>query len=145
MHVTCSNADHSKSLLTKIPIPGCIALRAIPARMSLSVHFDNKPSFKAAKICLIWSNRVLTSKFHSQLLAAQLFPQQHFGQAHLPSQVPGSIDLWPSQALRTPSTTLRAVPLPVPGRIVFCHHAAHPFLSIHAAQAPLARSRTWPM
>ncbi len=45
-----------------------------------------------------------------------------------------------------PSTMLRMVPLPVPGRNGDSeHHAAHPCLSIQAAQAPFAKSRTRPI
>ena len=47
---------------------------------------------------------------------------------------------------RYPSTTLRVVPLPSKGRIFEPGgHAAHPFFSIQAWQAPLARSRTRPI
>jgi len=79
--------------------------------------------------------------------AAQALPQQHLGKAHRATKSPGGIDGWPAQIAPAPSTTgLRpVVPLPVPGRIGMADHAAHPFFSIHAWQAPFARSRTRPI
>jgi hypothetical protein len=72
-------------------------------------------------------------------------PQHHFWEAHILAELACDIDFGPKHVPHSPSTTLRVVPLPVPGRIKGQHHAAHPFCSIHAWQAPFAMSRTRPI
>ncbi len=94
---------------------------------------------------------MLPTKFYTELLSANLLPKKNLGQSHFAAQLAGGVNLRTLQASQAPSTTLRAVPLPVPGRILGGHHSVHPgyfavhaadWLSIHALQLPFARSRT---
>src|SRR3546814_12686146 len=89
--------------------------------------------------------RVLLAEFHPGLRALYPLPDQDFGQGQFATKLARGVHFGPAHLGHAPSTALRAVPLPVSGRICHRHHAAHPFFSIHAWQLPLARSRTPPI
>jgi hypothetical protein len=76
---------------------------------------------------------MLAAEFQASLRATDLLPQNDFRETHIAAEFAGGGDFGADRLARSPSTTLRVVPLPVPGRINGSgHHAAHPFFSIHA-------------
>jgi hypothetical protein len=132
-HVCCGDA---KDFISGIPhgrIPGNITFWTIASIMRLAINLNYELGSAAIEISDIWTNRMLPPELHTLLASPQLLPQQNLGQAHFAAKFAGVVYDRALQRLRAPSTTLRAVPLPVPGRIlVALHHAAHPFFSIHA-------------
>src|SRR3546814_7692304 len=82
----------------------------------------------------IGTNRVLLAEFQPGLRALYPLPDQDFGQGQFATKLARGVHFGPAHLGHAPSTALRAVPLPVSGRICHRHHAAHPFFSIHAWQ-----------
>ena len=113
--------------------------------MYFAIHFDNQPAFPTIEIHHIRTNRVLVAELDPGLAATKPLPEQDFRQTHFLAQLARENRFRAERARHAPSTALRAVPLPVPGRIFGQAHAAHPFFSIHAWQLPFARSRTRPI
>jgi len=125
-HILCRHANDLKSLRCQACVTRGVTSRCRPAIMRLAVDFDDQSCSHAAEIRDIGTDRVLTTEFRAQFLAAQLLPQENLGQGHFAAEFAGGIDLRALQAPRAPSTTLRVVPLPVSGRILDGHHSVHP-------------------
>ncbi len=91
--------------------------------MRFAVHLDREPGFEATEVELIPSLRCLTAKLETAGASAKLLPEQNLGQAHPTAQYASLLNMLDRRTkdfglARAPSTALRAVPLPVPGRNV---------------------------
>jgi hypothetical protein len=104
-------------ILDQKSVAQLIALRPITPRMRLAIDLNNQRSFAAVEIDNVRTNRVLAAKLQPRLSAAKLLPQHHFWEAHILAELACDIDFGPKHVPHSPSTTLRVVPLPVPGRI----------------------------
>src|SRR3569623_732109 len=133
------------AIFTKEGVARFVVRRSIAAIVNLAIHLDDQAGFAAVEINDIGADRVLAAELHAGPAAAEPLPEQYFRQAHLFALLAGEDRFRAERSWRGPSTALRAVPLPVPGRILDGHHAVHPFFAIHAWQLPLARSRTRPI
>jgi len=102
-----------------------IALRCLGGIMRKSVDFDDQAGFAAVKVDDIGFNRVPAAEHQPIRPLSQLLPRQHFGETHLLPEAPCGVDGRTLERRPAPSTALRAVPLPVPGRIwCDCPHAS---------------------
>ncbi len=89
--------------------------------MRPAVDLDDQPRIGAEEIHDIGSDRVLAAEARAKTFAAKSLPQHDFRQRHRAAQLAGVHDLRTQHLLDAPSTALRAVPLPVPGRIEYRH------------------------
>jgi hypothetical protein len=118
-YLTSRNSHHVKTLFPQKLVPSGIALGLIAATMRLSFHLDDQAMAEAGEVGGNRSNRKLRSELQSVGPSAEGLEQQHFWQAKLTPELAGALylldgyleDAW------APSTVLRTVPLPVPGRI----------------------------
>ena len=138
-NIYCGHTQHLISLSAQIAVTALVAGRIVSAVMTFAVDLDHQASFANAEIHDVRSDRVLPPNFETKLRSAQLLPQHYFRQGHRTSKVASSIDRRFAKR-RAPSTipSSRNGPPPRPGEDHFS-------FSIHAAQAPLARSRTRPI
>ena len=134
--------DHTIAIFFKEVISASVTLRVRTPIMRFAVDFDDDPAFAAIEVRHIGADWMLTPNSYSGLAAPQSLPKQHFGQTHFATKLSGDVHLWLPKRRRAPSTPRFASgPPPRPGE----DHDFHPFLSIQAWQAPLARSRTRPI
>ena len=100
----------------------CIALdisrRSIADIVTLAINFDGQTTLGAEEIEHIGTGRMLPSKFEATGPRSQHPPQYSFGQAQRSPQPSRAFNRLPrtSEHAAFPSTMLRMVPLPVPGR-----------------------------
>jgi hypothetical protein len=84
--------------------------------MRPAVYLDNKASLPAVEVHDIRIDRVLPPELQAARALPKQLPKFRFGWGHFPAKPPRRIDDRPLELLMPPSTALRAVPLPVPGR-----------------------------
>jgi hypothetical protein len=99
-------------------IPCGVALRVVTAVVYLAVYLYREPCLQAREVERETSLRTLPPKLEPVRTRPQRRPEERLGRAHLPPQPTRALhrlDRCPQYA-RAPSTALRAVPLPVPGR-----------------------------
>ena len=107
--------------------------------MGKPVYLDRKARARAVEVDDVRSDRMLTAEFEASLFAAQALPKQTLGQGHLTAKLAGGMNYGALRGPRAPSTALRAVPLPVPGRNWDAPaHAVHPSYSAAQRSASLA-------
>jgi hypothetical protein len=123
-HLARRNAEGFEPSLRQPLGTPLVALRLIPHRMNLAIDFDRQPALETGEVEHETSHRELPPKAEFTRPLPKLLPKQHFRQGHAPAQVASETDV----AVRCadcpvlhpravgPSTALRAVPLPVPGR-----------------------------
>ena len=108
-------AQDLESLRNQPRVTACVALRAVASLMRLAVNLDCKSPFETGEIENDLAKRMLAAELVATRTLAQLAPDQNFGQI-----AGAALALGNAESIRTggeePSTTLRAVPLPVPGR-----------------------------
>jgi len=117
-HVSRRNSEHGKSLPVQRRVPRAIAFRPVVAIVRFAIDLDPQSNFEAGEVDYVRSYRKLASEAKTVGPFAQLLPQQDFGQAHVLAQAascPDRLD-WADGDKGDPSTMLRMVPLPVPGR-----------------------------
>jgi len=118
-HVACRNAHNAESITFQNRVTGMIALRLITDTVPFTVDLDDQPPLKAGEVDCDLPDGKLPTKLQASGALSQNLPEQHFRQAHLAPQLTCALylldrcleDAW------APSTMLRMVPLPVPGRI----------------------------
>lgn len=95
-----------------------IAVRPVAHIVRDAVDLNRHASLGTEEVEHITSSRMVAAKLESARTCPQRAPQQAFGQAQLAAQSPCTFDRfsWSAQHGAHPSTALRAVPLPVPGR-----------------------------
>jgi hypothetical protein len=119
--------DHAVPILSEKAVAPFVVRGTVGAVMRFAVDLGDERCGATVKVDDIRADRMLTPKLRTRLAPAKSLPQQHLGQAHLAAEL-SSGNHFPTERLpRSPTTTLRAVPLPVPGRIERrTRHAAHP-------------------
>ena len=151
-HINGRNSQDSKTPFMKINVPAGIALRTVGAIVRFAIHFDHQLPLASEEIHNIGADRMLPANLETKFLAAKLLPQHRFRQAHVLAQLASSIDFRFAKRVsgrgmlgaclacgHPPSTTpFGRGPPPRAGEDHDCR-------SIHAAQAPFARSRTRPI
>ena len=117
-HLCGRNSHRREAVLRQIPVPPLIPLRPISAVVRLSVNLDCDACLKTGKIQGKRPLRALLSKLEPTRPILQRPPQQPFRGAHVlakPTRAFHRLDRR-LEDTRAPSTMLRMVPLPVPGR-----------------------------
>ncbi len=118
-HVTRSDPQHFKTVPAKQRISRRVTSWLITPTMTLSIHFDDQAPLQTGEIDRNLRHRKLPTELQSTRTCAKHLPEQDFGQTHIPPQLASASHLL-DRSLEDawdPSTALRAVPLPVPGRI----------------------------
>ena len=108
--------------------------------MGNAVDLDGETCRQTAEVDhAIASNRVLSAKLQPGRPLAKPLPEEPLGHRHFATKLPGAVNDRTLRRRRAPSTALRAVPLPVPGRqLSIPPHA----LSLSFTTAPPRVSRT---
>ena len=99
--------DDNKTERQENSLPPCIVKRTGAPIMGLKVHLDDKFRPGTVEIGDITDDGMLSAKLRPRGAAAQMLPEQHFGQAHLPTEL--------ASVAHAPSTNLRLAPLPMLG------------------------------
>jgi hypothetical protein len=102
-----------------------VTLRSIAHRMRLAVDLDHQAALQTGEIDHVTFAGKLSAKAQAGHSLPKLLPQDDFRQCHLPAKLAREVDISvgrphcpvPNAQGLGPSTTLRVVPLPVPGRI----------------------------
>ncbi len=144
-NIASGDVQHPVAILQQKCIARSIARRTVATIVRLPIDFHDEAALLAIEVDDVRTDRMLSAKFEAGYRPAYALPYQHFGQAHFASKFARGVHFRATFGRHAPSTTLRAVPLPLQGRILFGDHAAHPFFVIHAWHAPFARSRTRPI
>jgi hypothetical protein len=93
-----------------------IALRLVAHVVNLAIHLDDVALGRAIEVDDIIADLVLTSELQAKRALAKALPEQNLGVRHCLAQLAGALHDRSCYEPRLPSTALRAVPLPVPGR-----------------------------
>jgi hypothetical protein len=122
-HIPRRNAHHSKPFAPQHRVASRIAPRLVAVAMPLSVHLNHQAPFETGKIDGHFTYRKLFPELEALGSLSKLLPEQHLRQTHFPAQRTGALHLLDGGAKDfgidrawAPSTMLRMVPLPVPGR-----------------------------
>ena len=113
----CGNADDPEVALAKIRITFFVT-RSSRTIMGGTIDFDDQHGLAAVEVNDVRPDGVLTAEFEAAGAFAKLLPKKHLRQAHFLPQLTRCVDTRTLARRRTPSTTLRAVPLPLQGRIL---------------------------
>ena len=117
-HMTGRNPHHLHSLASKPRVSRSIAFGTIASVMRKSIEFDRNANLGAKEIQHVATCGMLSPKFEATGSLAQFAPQQAFGQRQFTAQSSRAFDSLSRSGEHSalPSTMLRMVPLPVPGR-----------------------------
>jgi hypothetical protein len=123
-HIARCNPQRLKPRVGKHAIAFDIPLRVVAHRVGLAIHLDRQSTLKAREVNDISVQGELTAEAQAIRPLAQLLPENDFGEGQLTSKLAGEADVCIGRANGTmpdasafgPSTMLRMVPLPVPGR-----------------------------
>ena len=107
---------HFVAVVSKETVARFVAPGSITGVVRKAVDLHREASAGAVEIDHIGPDGVLPAEPEAGPFAAQALPHQALGQGHFAAQLAGGVDHWALRGARTPSTALRAVPLPVPGR-----------------------------
>ena len=113
--LTRRNAESAEATGGEVVVARGVASGTITARMRLSVDFDRETCRQAGEVQAIRPDRMLASELEAAGSGAERAPEDHLGHVAGAALLARPLD---SGALRgeDPSTSLRPVPLPVPGR-----------------------------
>jgi len=124
-HIASGNAQNAKAFTSKHRITCRIPTRPVTEIVSFSIDFNDQATLQAGEIDGHFADWELLPELESLWPFPQYLPKQHLGEAHLAPQLAGALDLLDGSSKDlgidpawAPSTALRAVPLPVPGRII---------------------------
>jgi hypothetical protein len=117
-HLTRWNAQRMKATLSKDAVARDVSLGPVAPVMALPINFNGQPRFEAGEVQQIGRLWMLATKAKSARAFAQGLPQEHFWKLHFPARLSRSAHIMDRRAEDgwDPSTVLRTVPLPVPGR-----------------------------
>jgi hypothetical protein len=108
----------------KLPIANSVSLRVIAHRVGLTVEFNGNSTLQTGKVEYVSHRRELPPEAKTLRALPKMMPEDDLRQGQLPTQLARETnipircaDSAVSNALLDPSTMLRMVPLPVPGRI----------------------------
>jgi hypothetical protein len=127
-HVTSRNAQYSEPLRRQPAITPRVTLRPIPHLMRDAIDLNGNAWSQTREIQNIRPNRMLPPKAEPARSKLQGPPHQNFGQIPAASFLPRLLDDR-ARGGKHPTTTLRAVPLPMMGRYwraVTHHHSTPP-------------------
>ena len=113
--VSGGNAKGVEPALAHVSIADGVTRRLIPAIMNFAIDFDSESCGQASEIKAVGTDRMLTTEFEAARALAQCSPKDHFRKVAGAAFASGHPDRR-GVGVEYPSTTLRAVPLPVPGR-----------------------------
>ncbi len=118
-HVRRRNTRHHDAPASEPSLSNRVSLGPIPHIMRNAIDFDRQARLGTEEVEHIGARGMLSPKLPARRTLSQRSPQQDFGKAQRPTQLAGALDraFGPRQNRRFPSTMLRMVPLPVPGRI----------------------------
>ena len=124
-YVASGNPKRFEANPGKHSVASCIALGVVAHLMSFPVDLNRETPFETSKVSNITAAGELTPETQTIGTSAQLLPKNDFRQRHRSAQLPcaANVDVRCTNGamLRPPrfdpSTMLRMVPLPVPGRI----------------------------
>jgi hypothetical protein len=118
-HIASGDTQDAETFSPQQRITGPIPAWLIAVSVTLAIDFNDEAPFKTSKIDSDWTDGKLPSELEPSWSLAQLLPEQDFGQAHLTPQLACALNLLDPRIedAWAPSTMLRMVPLPVPGRI----------------------------
>jgi hypothetical protein len=85
-HINRRNSQRENAVCGTPGIAPRIALRLVSAIMGLTVHFHAQLRLVAVKVEIVRPRRVLFAPVIAGLKAAQLLPQQNFGQSHFAAE-----------------------------------------------------------
>jgi hypothetical protein len=128
--VASSNPQSVKASFNKLAVADDISLGPVAHRMGFTIDLDRQPTLKAHKVSHIAVARELSTKAQTVLSLPQLLPKHDFRKRQLSAKLASEANIRVRRADRAvtdtppfgPSTMLRMVPLPVPGRIFVPHH-----------------------
>ena len=111
-------AKYADILAGQPPISNLIARRTVAAIMRFAIDLDRVALARTVVVEDVGTSRMLWSELQARRSLPQRLPQQHLRQRHFLPQVASAGDGLhrPGQPATSPSTSLRLVPLPVPGR-----------------------------
>ena len=117
-HVPRWNTHHFYSLPSQPRVTRAIPFWAIACVVRETVHLNRDANFGTKEVEHIGTCRMLSSKLEAAGSLAQFAPQQAFGQRQFTAQSSRAFDSLSRSGEHSalPSTMLRMVPLPVPGR-----------------------------
>ena len=129
-NITDRNPQSLESGITQPAIANIVPFGIAPHRMRLAVNLDRESALEAGKVDHVTATWKLSAKPQAVRTLAQLLPQGDLGQGQLAAKLSRktnvgvrSADGAVADAPRPgPSTMLRMVPLPVPGRIYLPRH-----------------------
>ena len=124
-HVAGGNPKRLKPGIGELIVAHGVLLWAITHRMHFSVNFDCEPTLQTGEIDHIPIARELSAKPQAIRARTQLLPENDFRQRQFSAELAREADVrvrradgpMPNPRGFGPSTMLRMVPLPVPGRI----------------------------
>ena len=107
------NAVDAKAALPEPPVPGGIASRISAHPVPHPIHFDSQFGRRTIEVEHIGAYRMLAAKLQAVGPRPQDLPQPGFWPAHYAPERPCLADGGLRRAPHSPSTALRAVPLPI--------------------------------
>jgi len=124
-NITGRNPQSLESGITQPAIANIVPFRIAPHRMRLAVNFNRESALEAGKVDHVTATWKLAAKSQAVRALTQLLPQGNFRQGQLAAKLARGADVRVRRANCAvadaprlgPSTMLRMVPLPVPGRI----------------------------
>jgi hypothetical protein len=129
-HIARRNAQRVEADTMQDAIASEITMRVVAHRVRHAIHFDQEAALKAGEIGNVAAARELAAKSKPVGALSELLPEDNLGQRHPAAEPACATDVRVGRANRAmpnarcigPSTMLRMVPLPVPGRILSRHH-----------------------
>jgi hypothetical protein len=106
-------------------VPRLVVRRAASPLMRFPIYLNGQSGGQTNEVEDESAGGVLTSEFETARALPKFAPEQDFGQRHITAEAacPADSRARSPQHSASPSTMLRMVPLPVPGRIL---HGANP-------------------
>jgi hypothetical protein len=125
-HFSRRNSQYLKPKIRKYRVSPDVPFRQIATTVNLAVHLNCNSPLEAGEIEDVAFVRELPAESQSARSSAQLPPEEHLRKGHVAAKLASETDTTFVSAYCSmadacgvdPSTMLRMVPLPVPGRIL---------------------------
>jgi hypothetical protein len=117
-YVGGGDAEHRIALLLKSLRALLVTFRAVAHVVRDAIDFDHELGGGIVEVGAVCPDRVLLAERDALRAAFEALPEKYFREAHLAPGAASFVHLRAAERRRMPpSTMLRMVPLPVPGRI----------------------------